>query len=265
MGEQNMKRIWSLLAIGAVLFVGAIAISNLRSVRFESKTERDARFSNVLEQQAILKAGRKLIKADDFEGALERFNEALNAKYIKTDFDRTQAISSKTDLYVLWGKYSEALEEDDWIFQRTPDHQYSIAKHKEILALIEWEKTKNNKITYDYISWLKNHFREQIPPISYKGYHTTVISTILRLYNTIGDHDAGIAFIDECLNFFKDRKEARGEKFVPGKNYNEYLKVRKAFENDKAEGFKGCLDAKPGEVCMGHATKALIQSDYFPW
>jgi tetratricopeptide (TPR) repeat protein len=259
MGKQGMKRIWILLAIGAVLFMGTTVVSNLRLARFEPKTERDARFSNVLEQQAILKAGRNLIKAGDFEGALEKFNEALNAKYVKIDFDKTQAISSKADLYILWGKYTHALKEYDWVFERTPDHQYSMAKHKEILTLIEWGKTKNNQIIYDYISWLKNHFREQIPPISYKGYHTTVISTILRLYDTIGDYDAGIKFIDEILAYFRTGKAGDPK---PGRVDAEYLKVREAFEAEKNAGGPTC---KGQPNCIGSATKAIIQSDYFPW
>ena len=288
-----MKRFWgSLLIIVAVLFLGNVVVYNLRSARFETQAARDARFANVLKQQALLKTGRQLIKAGDFGRAHEKFNEALNPQYIESDFDKTQAISSKADLLVLQGKYNEALKEHNWVFERTPAHEYSIAKHKEILALIEWKKTADNKVIYDYISFLKKHFQEQIPPVGYKGYHTTVISTILRLYNTIGDHDAGIAYIDEILDFLRNRRYAEGKKDYeiydriktveqasdcmkvgPKDNLNwhgckfirEYLKVREAFEQDKAEGFEGCAHSKPGEVCMGRATKALIESDYFPW
>ena len=120
--------------------------------RISAKAESDARFTNVLEQQTVLKLGRKLIKAGDFEGALEKFNEALDPKYIRSDRDKFEAISSKVDVYVLQDKFQEALKEHDWIFERTPDPQYSIAKHKEILALNEWEKTKDNKIIY-YDTW----------------------------------------------------------------------------------------------------------------
>lgn len=275
-----MKRVRLLLAIVAGLFMGTIVVVNLRSVRFEPKTERDARFANVLEQQAVLKTGRKLIKAGDFERALEKFDEALSPKYIKSDFDKTQATSSKVDLYVLEGQFQKALEEHSWIFERTPNHQYSIAKRKEILALIEWEKTKDDKVIHDYVSFLKEHFREQIPPEGHKGYVNTIISTILRLYDTIGDHDAGIAYIDMILEWtFQDDDEFKhlrskitnaaeatecaGLDIFPVtkrhpdwracKWLREYLLVREAFEQDKAEGTKG------------RATKALIQSDHFPW
>ena len=61
------------------------------------------------------------------------------------------------------------------------------------------------------------------------------------------------------------KAEERGKYWRDYKKLYEYLKVREAFEKDKAEGFKGCVGAKPGEACMGRATKTLIQSDYFPW
>ena len=277
-----MKRFWIIaINVGGLLLMASVLIY-FGAGQISAKAESDARFTNVLEQQAVLKLGRKLIKAGDFEGALGKFNEALDPKYIKSDRDKFEAISSKVDVYVLQGKFREALKEHDWIFERTPDHQYSIAKHKEILALNEWEKTKDNKIIYDYISWLKEYFREQIPPIAYKGYHTTVISTILRLYDTIGDHDAGIAFIDEVLSYGRTQKRKRGEDdsiyekvktvqdaqqcmdsdwrskanerfFHACRFIREYLLVREAFEKDKAEGTKG------------RATQVLIQSDYFPW
>lgn len=274
-----MKRFWIIPINAGGLFLIASLLIYVGAARISTKAESDTRSANVLEQQALLKMGRKMIKAGDFEGALEKFNEALNPKYIKTYHDKTQAISSKTDLYVLWGKYTDALKEYDWIFERTPDHQYSVAKQKEILALIEWEESKDNKVIYDYISFLKEHFREQIPPVAYIGYHTTVISTILRLYDTIGDHDAGITYIDEIMSFFRTRKKDREEDFEiydrvktvenadaclqvgPKENPNwhacklirEYLLIRETFEQDKSDGAKG------------RATKALVQSDYFPW
>lgn len=70
------------------------------------------------------------------------------------------------------------------------------------------------------------------------------------LYDTIGDYDAGIAFIDEILAYFRTGKAGDPK---PGWVDAEYMKVREAFEQDKAQGTKG------------RATKALIQSDYFPW
>ena len=91
------------------------------------------------------------------------------------------------------------------------------------------------------------------------------VSNILRLRDTIGDYDAGIKFVDECINYFKKADIEKSGVYKPGRVDNEFVKIREAFEQDKAEGKKGCVGKKPGEVCMGRATKAIIQSDYFPW
>jgi len=273
-----MKRVWVIIMIAVSLLIGVAFLFSAGSVQVKSNAETDTRFANVYEQEALMKTGRRLIKSGDFEVALEKFNEALSPKYIKTDRDKTEAVSTKRDIYILQGNYQAALKEHQWLFERNPDHDYVIAKQKEILALIEWEKTKDNKLIYDHISFLKDHFRGQIPPEGYSGYKSTIISTILRLYDTIGDHDAGIAYIDEILSFLRERRKAKGdESYVlydlkssqeaskcvnrskPNPDYHgckfmrEYLLVREAFERDKAEGTKG------------RATQALIQSDYFPW
>ena len=50
-----------------------------------------------------------------------------------------------------------------------------------------------------------------------------------------------------------EKAEKRDDNWRDYKEVYEYLKVREAFEQDKAEGKKG------------RATQVLIQSDYFPW
>lgn len=127
---------------------------------------------------------------------------------------------------------------------------------------------------------MREKHKNEFPPLGYdSGSGVYQIATILRLYDTIGDHDAGIKFIDEILTFLRGRKKDRGEaydlydriktveqatscmKVGPKDNpdwhgckfLKEYFLVREAFEKDKAESTKG------------RATKALIQSDYFPW
>ena len=81
-------------------------------------------------------------------------------------------------------------------------------------------------------------------------FDNTSVSDALRLYDTIGAHDEAIAFIDMILAFFRTGKAGDPK---PGWVDAEYMKVREAFEKDKAAGTKGS------------ATKALLKSDYFPW
>jgi hypothetical protein len=69
----------------------------------------------------------------------------------------------------------------------------------------------------------------------------------------------------EAWEKYQDLRNKRQAEWHDYKFAYEYLKIREAFEQDKSEGRKSCVGAKTGEVCMGRATKALIQSDYFPW
>ncbi len=102
-----------------------------------------------------------------------------------------------------------------------------------------------------------------LPPKAYVSVYIPIItSKIIYLYDYIGDADGGIAFCDEVLKYWE--KKSGYNLHRPGSK-EPYFLVRQAFKQDKEEGFKGCLDAKPGEVCMGRAAKAVIQSDYFPW
>jgi integrase len=133
---------------------------------------------------------------------------------------------------------------------------------KEYLAMMKLQESNDSEAVVRHINLIKTKYKNLMPPFGYDLSGIRHITTILRLHNTIGDHDAGIAFIDEILAYFRTGKAGDPK---PGRVDAEYMKVREAFEQDKVEGFKGCAGSPPGQVCMGRATKALIQSDYFPW
>ncbi len=59
-------------------------------------------------------------------------------------------------------------------------------------------------------------------------------STIIRLYDTIGDQAGGIKFIDQM---FSDSRALFGKKEVSGDN--EFMKLRNAFEEDRNSGKNG--------------------------
>jgi len=148
----------------------------------------------------------------------------------------------------LTGKYQEALNEiNNSSLEFNPDFKL------ELEALLQAQETKSNESIYKYIDSLKEKYKDSLPPVAYNTFSSIPISTILRLYDTIGDSDGGIAYIDMCIDFFKQQDIKKYGKYKPGNADEEFLKVREAFEKDKAEGKKG------------RATRALIQSDYFPW
>jgi len=164
-------------------------------------------------------------------------------------------------------KYEESLKRWQWFIDFNPKGNSWVPQKLELEALLEAQRTGNTATLYEHIKYLKERNQKWMPP---KGYHTStagVASVIIQIYDHIGDQDGGIAFCDEmirsCLNGISC-KSAETKKMA-GTRRDPYFLIKQAFEQDKAEGFKGCLDAKPGDACMGRATKALIQSDYFPW
>ena len=222
------------------------------------ETHNDPKISNTEKigiTNQLQREGRMLVKQERYDQAEKKFLEADNPKYwLYEGHPNGLARGWLRDLYKYEGKYEAALENLQMELILSPNHQPFLDEKMQYEVLIKYRDEGKVEVIHELIKNLRTKYEKLLPP---EGYNLIAslrpISTILRLYDTIGDYDAGIQFIDECLKFFKERKEAQGKKFVPGKNYNAYLKIREAFEQDKAEGTKG------------RATKALIQSDYFPW
>ncbi len=258
-----------LLIILGSMFVGGRAIY-----------AQDSHTQNIVKQHQIEQEGVWLVKNGQYDEAIVKFKEAMQPEYIKYENDKGMPTYYLIKVLILQEKYDEALKENQWYVNRNKTNNTAIIAAKEIEALRDYKKTGNPQIIRDYIPLLKAEYKQILPPIGYdSGIGPTQIATILRLCDTIGDQDAGLKFIDEVLNFLRDRKKNRGDaydvydriktveqatncmKVDPKDNpdwhgckfLRAYLLVREAFEKDKAEGTKG------------RATKALIQSDYFPW
>ena len=184
-------------------------------------------------------------------------------------------------MYQKQGKYQDALEVLKGLREFHPKHEYYLDWEKELNALIESKKLNSFEPVYGFLRYFREKYSESLPPKNYTFGSIDKVSTILRLYDTIGDYDAGIAYVDEILDWaykkddeeigplkgrIKTAEEAtvcmkldyevakeRGLDRAACRWLREYLLVREAFEQDKTQATKG------------RATKALIQSDYFPW
>lgn len=208
----------------------------------------------IFEQHAVEEEGKQLERADKYEEALVKYRKA-----IEYDQKMPKVLRGRPTFFVArvlqkQGKYEEALT-----VLRSLKESHAGAKHYEdrlleLEVLIEYQKTHDARSVYEYIGNLKENNKGNLPPLGYDGiFGVTVIITLLRLYDTIGDYDAGIKVIDECFVYFKNQDMKKYRKYKPGHVDDEYQKVREAFEQDKRDGTKG------------RATKALIKSDYFSW
>ncbi len=257
---NNMKSTIERTLIGIVLIGGLVFVAS-RIIHYKiPKGNRDLvllREKNQLEKQ-----GRDLEKLGEFDEAIMKYKEAVEFDVRIYGSDKGRPLASIAEVYQKKGNYGEALKILKRLREFHPKHEYYIDWEKELNALIESQTAQTYRPVYDYIKNYRQKHASEMPPMKYTFGSIRPISTVLHLYSTLGDHDAGIKFIDEILAYFRTGKAGDPK---PGKTDAEYLKVREAFEQDKREGFKGCAGTKPGEVCIGRATQALIQSDYFPW
>lgn len=238
---------------------------------------------DIYAQNELQKEGKRLERAYEYELAKEKYLEAMKYDVILHGSDQGGSIGSLIRVLQKQERYEEALEKIRYVKKGNPRHEHYKDRERELESLVEYQKSGSVESLYAHIKYLKEKYKNDLPPISYDSIlSVTVIDTILRLYDTIGDYDAGMKFIDEVLSYGQTQKSKRGEDnsiydkvktaqdaqqcmdsdwrsktnerfFHACRFIREYLLVREAFEQDKAEGTRG------------RATKALIQSDYFPW
>ena len=222
--------------------------------------------ARVWEQEIILSEAHRLAEKGFYDQAIEKYRESLAPRFIKSEIDKSGFYDGVLRVYRLQGKFREAFNELQWFMKINPKGDGWVDDKLQLEALIKAGDMRSNQPVHDYIKYLREKYKNMLPPVSYDGnYAPIVVSKIIFCYSRIGNADGGIAFMDEIINYFASGKVGKRAEERAFTTRNPYFVIRQAFEQDKKEGFKGCLDAKPGEACMGRATKALIQSDYFPW
>jgi len=221
----------------------------------------DDHTAKIIKRTNLEKIARTLEERGLYDEALKKYREAMDPILLNYDYEAGVAMGGVERIYQKQGNYELALKELQWHLQRNPK-KYEDNK-LELESLIKARNSHTNKPVVEFINHMKRKNEKFLPPKKYlAGTTETISSDIIRSYDHIGDQDGGIAFVDEILRYWEKKS---GQDLHRLGNKNQYFLIRQAFEQDKKEGFKGCLEAKPGEACMGRATKALIQSDYFPW
>lgn len=260
-----MKTPWKLLLV--LFFTGLLICALFRIVENTSALRNGIKVTDA-EKLGISRKleleGKALLKKGQYAEAQQKFIAADNPQYwLYVDRPNGVARAWLRAALVTQGKYEVALESVQKDLLIISDHQPSLDEQLVYKAMIKSRDSKDTKSIYDAINALRTKYANILPPQQYIGIGSlSTIATILRLYDTIADYDAGIAYIDETMEYFKKKDTEKYGEYKPGKVDLEYLKVREGFEQDKAESRGSCL-GKPG--CVGRASKALIQSDYFPW
>jgi len=257
-----------------------LSFSNCLSAAASSPFSNDPETRKIIRRSQIEDEARQLEEAGRYDEAIARYREAISPRLLNYEGEAGVARGGIQSVYIKQGKYEEALKELQWHLDRNPE-KYEDTK-LELLALIKSRDTHSPEPVYQHIEYLKEKYKDQLPPNT-GAYDDIVASAIIRLYDHVADFDAGVAFAEGFLKRCASGKSCRGDdKKLAYTPKHPYFQIKQAFLEDKAEGFKGCLNAKPsqseggqatpqdfggqaGEACMGRATQALIESDYFPW
>ncbi|MDD5216942.1 MAG: hypothetical protein PHN49_08325 [Candidatus Omnitrophica bacterium] len=277
----------ALLIILSMIVFAVLLVFGITNISLKSSFEGRNRMRQIVAQEQVLKDGDRLVDQGRYLQALKKYEESLNSKFILKDEDKRGPIVRKIRLYRVTSNFKDGLNEMRYAPRTLSlDSELSV----ELEALQEWNVTNAKQPVLEYIDHLKHKYQESLPPKDYDTFSSIAIGQILRLYDTIGDYDAGIAFIDEILAYFRTGKAGDPK---PGRVDAEYMKVREAFEAEKRNGGPACgkwgpkvpglprrqagtekgdrqdqtrqTEGGQAEYCIGDATKALIQSDYFPW
>ena len=243
-----------------LLFIFCFSIlrfSTLTSEFIFAAQPNDDHIKKIIIRSQIEHIAQDLEKKGLYEEAIAKYQEALDPSLINYEADKCMANGGIRNIHQKQGKLELAFQETQWFLSLNPNKSEYLDKKAELDALIKTKETNSTEPIYQYIDYLKQKYHKQLPPHACDSWAS---ARIIYAYDYVGDYEAGVQFAEEALKYWK--------KIGPGNPYqlgNPYFQVKQAFEQDRKDGFKGCLDAKPGEVCMGRATQALIQSDYFPW
>lgn len=211
-------------------------------------------------QDKLEKEGEAFLKQGLYDEALQKFKQADDPSLKMKGFQDSYAKMQIREAYYLKGEYEKALEVLTPLVQMNPTQWNWQDEKTELEAVVKIRDTKSPKAVCQFIEYMKTKYKDILPPQKHDiNITTTVASAIIRGYDQIGDYDGGIDFMDEILKYWE--KKSGQDLHRPG-NKNQYFLIRQAFEQDKKEGKKGCMGKSS---CVGRATKALIQSDYFPW
>lgn len=240
------------LAVTTAFILGRCVFSaGVQSINFEPSLDpRDPSFQRLMARTKIEKEAMTLVKNGQYDAAITRYQDALDDSLIQYDYDRSMALAMATRLYQLQGKIDLAVKSLHKFNQSTLPNDFYKTTEPELQAVIAASEQRSKLPIYKHIDWLWKEYGLSLPPNKVRG---GAASDIIRLYDYLEDYNEGIKFVDKALKYQGLKEKPRAE----------FLKIRRAFEESEAGMPKICGDG--GKTCIGRATHALIQSDYFPW
>jgi len=199
----------------------------------------DAPTRKLMKREGFEDEARKLLKKGKYDEAIARYEMATDPSVLNYESEKSPALWGILNAYQLKRDFSGALEILQWFLAREPKKEIYLEKRQELEALLNAGLNQSDEPVEDYIEHLQRTYPNDLPP---SGRDPYLCGRLIYLYDYAGDAKGGLAFVDGILSGGKLKRKAR----------REYLKLREAFQEEKAEKTRGL------------AIRILERSDYFP-
>lgn len=211
----------------------------------------DMRTQNIMRQGQLQREGGNLASHGLYEEAIAKFNQAMDPSILNEEHDKSLSLWYILRIHQRQGKYELALKElETNTYEANKKKDSYQDKHLELLSLLSFQRTSSPHPVHAHIRYLREKHKKYLPPNDGVGGLTGgIISTIIHLYDAIGDPEGGIVFVDGVLAHLKKYDRSYAGK----KEFEEYSRVRQAFLLDQQTGKKG------------HLREALQDSFYISW
>lgn len=241
-----------------------------------SKTEDDT--WKIFARDKLERQADQLIEAGEYDQAIKILKEAMKPELQASGYHDAMPWAQLRHVYYLQGKYEEALAVLEPLLKVNFTHEPYLREKKELEAIIQAKKTGSNQPIYDFLKYMEEKYQNDLPPKGSTIKTDNIIPVFIRLYDLMGDYDGGVRFVDRILEYlyhkhrgyrdlkiienseqalpyieWRDRKGLHHPDWLAYRRLREFYLIREGYLEDKKHGSKG------------RATKALIQSDYFPW
>lgn len=239
----------------AILTVGFYTIFFIAPSVGASNQSGMSRQNKILQRATLINEGDRLVDKAFYDDAIKKYKVAARSELLNYAHDIAVPYGRIESVLMFQGKFEEAAQVLGKVIAiNKRGTGWEDPKYK-LNALMQARNSGSRRPIYDHIEYLKTKHKNDLPP-RHTSFTAIVASDIIRLYDYIGDYDAGIQFVDQLLNYKKLGKSTR----------QDYLKIRQVFMQDKVEGTQSCFETQvQGEACVGRATQVIIQSKYLPW
>lgn len=190
---------------------------------------KESRISKIAQLSYSLEEAVHLALSGQTDRALVKVSEINLNSGFKVD-DVKQAKSTKYNILKRAGRYEEALIVGRWLSDYHPNFK---VREEEASALLTYQKSGDSKVIHIFLEGYFKNNKKILPP---KGHDLTMLAIIVRMYETVGDIDQALVWVEKYIKVYFPKKGFDKEPSGIVKKHQQGLRLLKqALLRDKAE------------------------------